>query len=141
VALTAEQLDAGVLSTVRCYDTYEESLRAVGIDPAASSTVRTTSADVVGNGLVSLADHYEEPWGGGVPLTIWGNQVCDGGGVSFVAGDPWNDRIRSTAPRACSRVKHFADAGFSGSAETIVKNNGGALSILPGAVSSMRYYS
>ncbi len=67
--------------------------------------------------------------------------MCDGGAFSFPAGDPWNDRIRSTVPRACSRVKHFADAGFSGGAETINRGSGVALSILPGAVSSMRYYS
>jgi hypothetical protein len=139
VMLTPEQLDAGVLSTVRCADTYEGSLRAIGVEPASAAGGASTSAGPVTNGWVLLADHYEEWQGGGMPLSIWGD-VCDGGGVSFPAGDAWNDRIRATAPRACSRVKHFADAGFSGTAELITRNNGIGLSVVPGAVSSMRYY-
>lgn len=136
--LTPEQLDAGATSTVRCYSTLEESLRAIGVD--ISPTMRTTSVDdVMSNGDPVIAVHYESFEPGQVPLAVGGN-VCNGGGVSFPAGTYWNDRIRATATRGCSTVKHFTEPDYAGQAETVSNGLGVLSPTLAGRVSSMRYW-
>jgi hypothetical protein len=138
--LTPEQLEAHVLSTVQCFDTYDESLRAVGIDPAsmtrATSDGATTNAD-----QVILAQHYEDPGGQGASLAIYGYKPCNGGGVQFGTTNPWNDRIQSTAPRACSTVKHWTEPDFNGSMDTASGSGTRPLQNgLASKVSSIKYY-
>jgi len=134
--LTPEQLSAGVRSTVRCFATSDEALRDVGLDP---STMRATSSgDATTNATPAVAYHYEYDQGGGTPLIVNGT-ACNGGGVSFSYGDYWNDRIKATAPRGCSTIKHFADSNFAGATE-IVSGPLTKLNALYGQVSSIRYY-
>ena len=140
LALTPEQLDAGALSTVTCYPTYEESLRAIGAEPLATSGAGA-SADEVADGDGVIALHFENPSGDGSPLTIGGSS-CNGGGVSFPVGSAWNDRIRATAPRGCSTVKHWTEPDYSGPTDTVTGSGTRSLSgALAGRVSSIRYYA
>lgn len=87
--LTSAQLKAGVTSTVRCFASMDEALVAIGVAPI-SADVATSS---VVNGLVGI--HFKGFQGTGESLAIGGDN-CDGGGISFANGDPWNDAIRST---------------------------------------------
>jgi hypothetical protein len=139
--LNPEEMQAGAHSIVTCYSTLTASLQAVGVDlpPAQAATVLAqTSGDV--SGLVAV--HYKMNSGAGEYLAIAGT-TCNGGGVSFNAGDAWNDVITATRHQACSQVKHWSDANYSGAEET---TNGGSGSIaalrtaVAGQVSSIKYF-
>ena len=67
---------------------------------------------------------------------------CDGGGLSFSAGDNWNDTILATRHRLCSQVKHYSDADYRGEVQTTNGGNG-TLNMMNGSltrqVSSIKY--
>lgn len=137
--LTPEQMDAGVTSTIDCFDSLDESLRSVGIDPGTVARSSSGVPQVALNSGGLVAVHYENSNGQGKYLNINGT-TCEGGGVSFAPGDEWNDRIRSTSHRGCSRIKHWADVEYQG--EVLLTSGAGIANLgsLSGRVSSMRYY-
>jgi hypothetical protein len=138
VLLTPDELAAGVMSTVRCYPTLDESLSAIGVTPMGATTLASSDGAIANGGVIAL--HYDGDGGRGTPLSIGGTE-CNGGGLSFPAGHPWNDRIRSTAPRGCSTAKHWTEPDYQGATETVVGPGTGNLSgALAGRVSSVRYY-
>jgi hypothetical protein len=138
--LSAEEMAAGATSTIVCYDTFEASMRSLGVDYSDLPTERSGDQLVTRSGTGGyVAVHFRESWGGGESLAIEGNQ-CAGGGVSFAPGDYWNDTFRSTSNRACSTVKHWSDADYQGD---MVVTSGSALSNLGGVsgrVSSIKYF-
>jgi hypothetical protein len=137
--LTPEEIEQGRTSTVTCYPTFEESLEGVGLEPISEARALTMSdAQLNADGI--LAIHYDGPGGMGEPLTVRGSD-CGGGGVIFEAGTPWNDRVRSTAPRGCSQIKHWTEPNYTGTVELVGGLPIGSLSpSLAGRVSSMRYW-
>jgi hypothetical protein len=149
--LSAGQVAAGATSTITCYPTLDESLRSIGVDPSpyagagnspeafAAAAATDPVTDPVGTSDNLLALHYDDVLGRGTVLSI-GGSGCDGGGISLNAGDYWNDRIRSTMPQACSKVKHWADANYTGSSE-MASSPLNLSGLLAGRVTSIRYYS
>jgi hypothetical protein len=139
--LTAEQIDAGAISEIACYPTLESSLEAAGLEvPDGVDGPTALAAQAEAGGVVAV--HYMSSSGSGDYLTVLGNG-CDGGGLSFAAGDKWNDAIVSTRHRLCSQVKHFSDANYGGSIQNTYGYNG-QLNVLSSPlarqVSSIRYY-
>lgn len=123
-ALTAEEIADGVTSVIEC-------------EPASEAT----------EGLASrmstvLARHYWSPNASGSYFDVFGT-VCNGGGISFAAGDPWNDNIRSTEHRACGTVKYWEHSNNSGASEYLggsmyqVRN----LTTMAGYTSAVQYYA
>ena len=137
-ALSPQQLQDGVKSTIKCYAALTESFDAIGVHMASATSSQLA---VTNDASVLLAYHYDATNGSGTSFAVSG--ACDGGGLSMAAGDPWNDRISSTRHYACSRIKHFADANFSGTAEWTNNSSGNAsnLGVISDAVSSIRYYA
>lgn len=141
--LTPDELAAGKRSTVDCYPTMDESLRAIGVADPANAVVRSADGDpiidddpTINAGNI-VAIHYQPS---GHALTIGGTN-CNGGGISFDYGHAWNDRITSTAGRRCLSIKHWTDANFSGASQAA--SGSGQVSLAPGIagqVSSMRYW-
>lgn len=136
--LSAEQIDAGVRSTIVCFDSLDESLRSVGLDPGTvtRSASGVPQAALNAGGLVAV--HYDNVNGQGLYLNINGSG-CNGGGVSFAPWEFWNDRIRSTAHRGCSTIKHWAEPQYQGD---MVATTGGVTNLgsLAGRVTSVRYF-
>jgi hypothetical protein len=140
-ALSPTQLDAGELSEIRCFATFAESLAAIGVEAPAG----LSPADAEGVAALSavLAVHYDGNFGTGASLAIGGSD-CNGGGISFSAGDPWNDVISSTEHRLCGRVKHWVDANYSGSYQNTQGGYGAVVNMnatLTNKVSSIKYYT
>jgi hypothetical protein len=67
-----------------------------------------------------LAIHYEHASGQGDSLLI--NGECNGSGITFPVGDPWNEVISSTRHQWCGTVKHFSGPGATGDVQI---TNGG----------------
>lgn len=138
--LTPAEMQAGVTSVIHCYPTFDASLGAVGVRAPAGVTASAAMETADVSGLVAI--HYKMNNGIGQYLAIAGT-TCNGGGISFNAGDPWNDVITSTRHQSCSQVKHWSDANFSGAEET---TNGGSgtivtlRSVVAGQVSSIKYF-
>jgi hypothetical protein len=132
--LSPAELDAGVRSHVICTDTFAGSLEAQGV------RLRPGTAQALDGGSY-VAIHYDSAQGTGSALSVVGS-ACDGGGVAFPNGDPWNDLISATRHQACSRVKHWANADFSGTSELTQGGSSSlqALSATNNQVSSIRYY-
>jgi hypothetical protein len=139
VMLTPEELDAGVISTVNCYPTMDESLRAIGVDVPAAEVLRAAQSDVALNADV-VAIHYDDK---GEAMSV-GGSTCGGGGVSFGVGHAWNDRIYSTQPKHCSSIKHWVDANYGGVSQAVTPSRQDEILGLNGTlarnVSSIRYY-
>ena len=134
-ALSATQIHAGVRSEITCGPTKASALRTAYDQDRNGEPRRMLSSTV-------LAVHYTSWTGTGDSLTIYGSS-CDGGGVSFSAGGWWNDKIRSTHHRACSDVKHWVDAGYSGASQITTGANWDVVNLnstLAGQVSSIAYY-
>lgn len=141
--LTPAEVEAGVKSQITCSTSISDALAAQGlaVDPASSP-------DSLGDGPVGTLDssglvaiHYDGAYASGSSLSVVGS-VCDGGGISFSSGDWWNDRISSTRHQACSTIKHWEHANYTGTAE-ITQNGSGYYSNLGSTnnvVSSIRYY-
>lgn len=94
-ALTAAEVDAGATVEITC-------------SPQPSLALRR--ADVL------MATHHSGLNGAGMTLSISGPADCTGS-VVFTVSDPWNDRIRSTVPRACGTAKHYVHNNFTGDTE------------------------
>lgn len=131
-ALTAEEIADGVTSVIEC-------------EPASQAAQeRATHAAKSGAGLMStvLARHFWSANGTGSFFDVFGVD-CNGGGISFAAGDPWNDNIRSTEHRICGTVKYWEHAGNSGASEYLggspwqIRN----LTTLAGYTSAVQYYA
>lgn len=139
--LTLAELRAGVRSEVTCADTFAAAMGSVGVVVPAGRPVADQEAVALASGSV-LAVHHDQAAGAGSTLSITGTS-CSGGGISFGAGDGWNDRIRSTTHRLCTQVKHWTGPEYAGSSQLTeggdgaVRNLNGALA---GAVSSIRYW-
>lgn len=117
VELTPEQIAAGQTSEITCYGTLEASLRAVGVDAPAGVTLASAMAADGTTASSVAAIHYKTTNGTGEYLSVAGDG-CDGGGLSFQAGDSWNDAIMSTRHRLCSQVKHYSEADYTGNVQT-----------------------
>jgi hypothetical protein len=161
--LTAEQITAGVTSRVDCYATLAESRVAVGLSPDESTEAELSAARAVtgeaksqgaadradglavaaSSGNLAWARHYDYV-GGGASFTVSGPATgCDGSGISFAAGDPWNDRISSTRHYLCGKVKHWTDGGFGGNLDITVgllNQLLGLGGLLDNQATSMRYF-
>ena len=139
--LTADQIKAGETSQITCFTTLQASLQAVGVDAPKGTTIDGLMATNAAAPAGVLAVHYKSTNGVGEYLSVAGDS-CDGGGISFEAGDSWNDAIMSTRHRLCSQVKHYSDAGYSGDVQTTNGANGVLVlmtSTLSRQVSSIRY--
>jgi hypothetical protein len=139
--LTPEQMAAGVTSQITCYGTLDASLRAVGIDAPKGTTVDNLMSTEGASASGVAAVHYKTTNGSGEYLSVAGSG-CDGGGLSFEAGDSWNDTIMATRHRLCSQVKHYSDADYTGNTQTTNGANG-TLVLMNGQltrqVSSIKY--
>lgn len=122
-ALTAEEVEAGETSQVDCYPIPQPASTLGGHQPTS----------------FVLARHYSAAGGGGAVLTVNGTS-CTGASVSFGAGDPWNNRIRSTRNQACGNSKHFVNSNHTGDHQLV---SGFAVTnlnaTLAGRVSSIEY--
>jgi hypothetical protein len=139
--LTADQLAAGETAQIECFSTLSASLRAVGIEAPADTTVEGLMASGAASGSGVAAIHYKSASGTGEYLSVAGDG-CDGGGLSFTAGDNWNDAIMATRHRLCSQIKHYSDAGYSGAIQTTNGGNGAMVALsspVARQVSSIRY--
>jgi len=142
--LTPEQMAAGETSQITCYGTLSASLQAVGIDAPKGVTVANVMATATTTASAAsgvAAVHYKSTNGTGEYLSVAGDG-CDGGGLSFQAGDPWNDTIMATRHRLCSQVKHYSDADYSGNIQTTNGINGTLVLMnaqLTRQVSSIKY--
>jgi hypothetical protein len=140
--LSPEQLAAGVRSTISCFGTNDEALRSIHVDPARAGSARTAGADggaELDGASHLVAVHYESKNGRGMFLNVGGDS-CEGGGMNLT-GD-WNDRVRSTAPRGCSLIKHWVDADYGGASESVSGNQQTPTDLvnIGGLVSSVRYF-
>jgi hypothetical protein len=140
--LTPEQMAAGATSEITCYSTLEASLAAVGVAVPQGVDVNNLMATATASGQSVAAIHYKSTLGTGEYLSVAGDG-CDGGGLSFAAGDSWNDTIVSTRHKLCSQIKHYSDADYGGNMQS-TSGVSGILNILGGAlsrqVSSIRYF-
>ncbi|MGZ4681039.1 MAG: hypothetical protein ACXWCM_14425 [Acidimicrobiales bacterium] len=139
--LTPEQMAAGEISHVTCFGTLSESLQAVGIDAPKGATTQSLLSENVVTATGVAAVHYKSANGTGEYLSVAGDG-CDGGGLSFAAGDSWNDTILSTRHRLCSQVKHYSDADYGGNVQTTDGSNGTLVQMnsqLARQVSSIKY--
>lgn len=139
--LSPAQIAAGETSVITCYGTLEASLQSVGIEvPKGATAAGLMAAESVSASGVA-AVHYKSTNGAGEYLSVAGDG-CDGGGLSFTAGDNWNDTIMATRHRLCSQVKHYSDADYRGEVQTTNGGNG-ALNMMNGSltrqVSSIKY--
>ena len=138
--LTPEQLAAGETSEITCYTSLSDSLRAVGVDaPKGAGVDSLVGTQVAASGIAAV--HYKASGGTGEYLSVAGDG-CDGGGISFSAGESWNDAIASTRHRLCSQVKHYSDNDYTGSIQTTNGGNGALVpmnSALSRQVSAIRY--
>ena len=121
--LTPDQIAAGEHSTITCYTSLDSSLRAVGIDTPKGASLEGLATTMAASGSGVAAIHYKNASGAGEYLTVAGDG-CDGGGLSFEAGESWNDSIVATRHRLCSQVKHYSDANYGGTIQTTVGGNG-----------------
>jgi len=137
--LTPAEMDAGVTSTVVCYDTLDDSLRSVGVDPAAVPASLSSGQVVALSGEGFVAVHHRNNNGLGESLSIRGSE-CNGGGLNFGPGDYWNDAFRSTTNRACSTVKHWSEPNYSGDMATTTGIGSSNLGSVSGRVSSIKYF-
>ncbi len=139
--LTPDQMAAGETSQITCFGTLEASLTAVGIDAPQGATVEGLMSTEAASASGVAAVHYKTTNGSGEYLSVAGDG-CDGGGLSFAAGDSWNDTIMATRHRLCSQVKHFSDADYGGNVQTTNGING-TLNMMNGSltrqVSSIKY--
>ena len=141
--LTEAELDAGAKSVITCSTSAESALGLQGYEvPAGLTPEAALSGGVVsydGTGLVAI--HYDGNGATGSSLSVIGT-VCDGGGISFSAGDWWNDRISSTRHQACSTIKHWVNSDFSGTAEVTQQPSGWwqTLNATNNQVSSIKYF-
>ncbi len=126
--LSPEQMKAGAKSDIRCYPTEDQARVAVGLralDGTVESTERArqelgATIDEQSGAVMAQAQsdyvwaqHYDFN-GYGATLVITGGSFCDGSGLVLSAGDGWNDRISSTRPHHCGKVKHFEHWDQSG---------------------------
>lgn len=131
--LPAEAIAAGKTNDITCASTPQEAFDSWAQRSGKSAQFASTT----------LAVHYDNnPANGANSLTITGT-ACDGGGISLSAGDWWNDKIRYTRHMACSDIKHWVHANYTGDAQitqgswnSLVGLNG----TLAGQVSSIGYY-
>lgn len=138
--LSPAELEAGVRSVITCYDDFAQSLNAVGIKGVSPTARPDTVSTNDGSGLVAV--HYDGYNGTGSSLSV-GGSTCEGGGISFGAGDWWNDRISSTRHQSCSQIKHWTDADYQGATQLTNAGSGGLANLnatLNDAVSSIKYY-
>jgi len=123
-ALTDEEIADGVTSVIEC-------------EPASEAT-----EEVAARMSTVLARHFWSPNGSGSYFDVLGT-TCGGGGISFAAGDPWNDNIRSTEHRLCGTVKYWEHAGNTGASEYLggspwqIRN----LTTMAGYTSAVQYYA
>jgi hypothetical protein len=138
--LTPDQMAAGEISRITCFSTLAASLQAVGIAAPKGASVESLMASATATSGVA-AIHYKSLNGTGEYLSVAGDG-CDGGGLSFAAGDNWNDAILSTRHRLCSQVKHYSEADYGGNIQTTNGANGMLVpmnSSLARQVSAIRY--
>lgn len=109
--LTAAQLRAHQISEIACYATLAESLDAVGIHVASTSATGPATNSIDPN---LRAIHYDLSGGQGYTQLAVAGTECGGGGITFAADSPWNDMFSSTRHGACSRIKHYDNAGYQG---------------------------
>ena len=88
-ALTMEEVEAGAVSVVDCYD-----------EPLAQRFV------------INLAVIYDGTGLSGSNTTVTGSS-CNGAFVNFGAGHPWDNRIGSTDLLACGYAKHYVSTPAS----------------------------
>lgn len=95
-ALTAEEVEDGVLSEIECFDASEA--------PAGRGSLPT------------LAIIYDVSYLTGDFLTVSGSS-CTGAYLNLTASDPWNNRASATTLDTCGNAKHFTGANFTGTNE------------------------
>jgi hypothetical protein len=118
-ALTPEQVEAGEVSQIDCYQVpADEPFAAMrstvvwaivyDIDPSTGSAMMISSP----TGVTS----------------------CSGGSVVFGVGNPWDNIISSTEIIACGSAKHWANANYTGSNQ--LKTGSGILHYITGAMNN-----
>jgi hypothetical protein len=139
--LMLEQLRAGARSQVRCFPTFREAMASLDVRVPTDATLAEQQAVAMQSSSI-LAVHHDGANGSGDSFSVGGTS-CDGGGISLAAGDPWNDRISSTRHRLCTKVKHWVDAGYTGSSQLTEGSDGTLMNLngtLSNAVTSIRYW-
>jgi len=117
-AITREEAAAGEVSEIVCSDAPALLQRA----PAA---------------LITLALHYDGLNGQGPVMAAQGSSCSDV--TVFGSGSSWNNRIESSLPMACSKMKHYDTATFSGDAEYLSSGGLQNLTTLRNRTSSIGY--
>lgn len=114
-AQTLDEVKNGTTTEVKCFGTFAEALRSIGIsvDPATDPVQYAAIARSRPVGATEsfpydvLAVHYRP----GASLSVYGTD-CNGGGIANLGAYGWNDVINQTQNFRCGNVKHFRDVNY-----------------------------
>ncbi|MBI2703899.1 MAG: hypothetical protein HYX32_01210 [Actinobacteria bacterium] len=142
--LSPAELDQGVKSVVNCSESFTDAMARAGVRMDPNSTPDAVFVDGVQTRDASgwVAVHYD-PYGGSAQGLYVLGTTCEGGGISFNAGDYWNDKISSTRHQSCGTIKHWDANNYTGPAEITTGGSGNLSNLGPMSdrVSSIRYYT
>jgi hypothetical protein len=99
--------------TMKCYDTFGNSLRAIGVSVSADVTPAKLSATLSPSAALLdsvIGIHYDAGNLSGAALTVNGS-TCNGGGLNVPIA--CNDRISSTY-NGCGTIQHFENTNYGG---------------------------
>ncbi|MCX7621287.1 MAG: hypothetical protein N2037_10640 [Acidimicrobiales bacterium] len=105
----------GAQPEVKCFATFAEALRSIGISvdlgTEPSQYAAIARSRTVGSGesfpYDVLAIHYRQ----GGTLSVFGTD-CNGNGIPNLGTYGWNDAITATQNIRCGNVKHFRDINY-----------------------------
>lgn len=95
-ALTAEEVEDGVVSDIDCYEV-----------PADAPLAR---------GAMYLAVQYDISSSTGADLWVTGSS-CTGASINFGTGHAWDNRISAMELLACGNAKHYTGANLTGNSQ------------------------
>jgi len=141
-ALTPRQMEAGVVSKLKCFATCGEVVEELGYTgpDAAKVSANEFFSEPQFAALAStvLARHLDY-FGTGSSITITGS-ACDGGGLNL--SSDWVNRVDATQHVACGTIKHYDGNNYTGTMEQTqgTVNQLKFLTTIPDQVNSIKYY-
>ena len=117
LTITGQDANKNFKYTMKCYDTFGDSLHSINASISANVTLANLSVAL--SPSVALTDgiigvHYDANNGTGSALTVNGS-TCNGGGLNVPVS--WNDRISSTY-NGCGTITHYENTNYGGSSLT-----------------------
>lgn len=117
-ALTDEEVAAGAVSVLDCYDVPEGT-------PMEIPYARLTTI------VFSIVYDVDDTTGSATMIT---GTSCTGGNVVFGSGDPWDNRISAIKLVSCGAGKHWSNDNFTGSSQ--LKTGTGTVQYITGTMNN-----